>query len=151
MQKTTLRQLLLGSPLNDRESEAALAETLDKHLKGLEHLIPRVYGTDNSVEHAVREVQVVREMDSRKADQLACKRAMLLCAVAAERGVCDSFAARDDGFSLDLRTRVLPFVLPRYLKTCCQNPEAFAVLVMVLSEMWYGERLGNWPHQDSSV
>tara|TARA_Y100000389_G_scaffold10139_1_gene9479 strand:+ start:6371 stop:6586 length:216 start_codon:yes stop_codon:yes gene_type:complete len=49
----------------------------------------------------------------------------------------------------DLHSRVLPFVTPRFIGQSAQAPEAFLQLSLVLSEMWRGERLSNFPlHHD---
>ena len=41
----------------------------------------------------------------------------------------------------------LPQLL-RCIRDSCQAPDAFVVLACILSEMWAGERLGNWPLQE---
>ena len=48
-------------------------------------------------------------------------------------------------FSEDMKNRVLPFILPRYVRNSCQTPDSFVVLANVLAELWAGERLGNYP------
>ena len=74
---------------------------------------------------------------------LACKRAALLFALHTEPEVQRYFA--DEPFARDLYERVLPFLVPRFLKHSCQSPEAFVGACVVLADMWEGEPLGNWP------
>ena len=139
-----LRKLLLGTPLGDREEEQEIKEELNEHLLGLLDLIPKSYGESDACKQAVIEVGRVVEMDS-----VACKRAMLLYALYAEKEVCDYWrSSQTDGSSnlaRDLKSRVLPFTCPRFFKNSCQAPETFVLLSMVMSEMWQGETLGNWP------
>ena len=51
----------------------------------------------------------------------------------------------EPSFSEDMVQRVLPFVTPRFLRHSCQSPDAYVMACIVLSEMWCGEKLGNWP------
>ena len=48
-------------------------------------------------------------------------------------------------FAEDMKNRVLPFILPRYVRNSMQTPDSFVVLASVLAELWAGERLGNYP------
>lgn len=139
-----LRSLLLGTPLGQREGEARIEKEMDRHLKGMVKLIPQVYGNTEPCRQAVAEVKAVLQMHD-----VMCKRAMLLYGMSKEREMCDHWRSRDaDGSAAlanDLQSRVLPFVVPRFFKHSCQCPDAFVVMTMVMSEMWKGECLGNWP------
>lgn len=144
-QKVGLKELMLGSPLSIREDEEKIKEGLNKHLRGMLELIPKVYGNSEAAKQAVMEVKHVVEMDS-----IPCKRAMVLYGLFAEREICDYWSSNQaDGsaaLAKDLQSRVLPFVTPRFFKHSCQSPETFVVLSMMLAEMWGGEKLGNWPN-----
>lgn len=145
-----LRDMLLGPPLSDvRPGAARVAAALDSHLLGLVELLPAVYGDNEACRQAELEMGAVVDMDGSKRECLACKRAALLYALHTEAAVRDHWKeSRADGsaaFAHDLATRVLPFVVPRFLRHGCQAPEAFVLLTLVLAEMWEGERLGNWP------
>jgi hypothetical protein len=139
-----LREILLGTSLGSREGEARVATEIDVHLNGLIKLIPKVYGNTEACKQAVMEVNTVVDMNN-----MACKRAMLLYGIATERQMCDYWGSRQaDGsaaLAKDLHSRVLPFVVPRFFKHSCQTPDSFVVLSLVMSEMWQGEQLGNWP------
>lgn len=140
-----LRSLLLGTPLGHREGEPSIEREVDMHLKGMIELMPRVYGNTEPCKQAVVELNAVVDMKD-----MMCKRAMLLYGMSKESAMCDHWMSRDaDGSAAlanDLQGRVLPFVVPRFFKHGCQCPDTFVVMVMVVSEMWTGENLGNWPH-----
>ena len=139
-----LRSLLMGTPLGQREGEGRIEKEVDRHLKGMIELMPHVYGNTEPCRQAVMEVNAVVKMHD-----IMCKRAMLLYGMSKEREMCDHWRSRDaDGSAAlanDLHSRVLPFVVPRFFKHSCQCPDAFVVMTMVMTEMWEGESLGNWP------
>lgn len=142
-----LRDMLLGPPLG--EERPSVSAALDGHLLGLLELLPRVYGDGEACRQAVLEMGAVVDMDGSKRECVACKRAALLYALHTEAAVRDhwkdSHADGSAALAHDLATRVLPFVVPRFVRHSCQAPEAFVLLTLVLAEMWEGERLGNWP------
>lgn len=144
-----LREMLMGKPLWSAEDDASVACALDSHLLGVLELLPKVYGTDEPCRQAALELGAVVDMDGTRRECLACKRAALLFAMHAEAEVAGHWRGRrSDGsaaLARDLSARVLPFVVPRFLRHSCQAPEAFVTLVLVLAEMWEGEQLGNWP------
>ena len=151
-QTTTLRQMLTGPALNDRDQGDHYVPDIHAHLRGVQDLIPRVYGDSDACKHAAMEIGTIINMYPHRTDCVASKRAMLMCALAAEEGVKKHLAARDDGYARDMAERVLPFIKARFYKHCCQNPESFVLMALLLSEMWQGETLGNWSaHHDSSV
>jgi len=138
-----LKELLLGTPLGNREGTEQITDELDQHLIAISELIPSVYGNSSSCKHAVMELR--RVVDS---DNIDGKRALLLYSLFAEPEICQYWKNYEDGsaeLATDLRTRVLPFVVPRFFQHTCQSPDAFVTLTMVLAEMWQGEKLGNWP------
>ena len=82
--------------------------------------------------------------------EAACKRAMILFALRREPEIMHAFVEHDKRlgnpkFADDMIHRVLPFVCPRFLNDSAQCPNRFVLLCLLLSEMWAGERLGNWP------
>ena len=147
-----LRKLLLGPPLTMREKDAT-GEQLDAHLRAVAELLPRVYGNSEASQQAQMEFGKFLSMGNDQ-DGMVCKRAALLFALAREPELGQHFTAEErrqqDGtkertYTQDMRERVLPFVLSRFVRNSCQTPDAFVVLSCVLNEMWAGERLGNWP------
>lgn len=134
----------MGSPLGNREAEGVIEAEVNKHLNGLIELIPKVYGNTEPCRQAVAEVAAMAAMQD-----TMCKRAMLLYGLSKERDICEYWKSHDaDGSAAlaeDLHSRVLPFVVPRFFKHSCQSPDAFVIITMLLSEMWGGEKLGNWP------
>ena len=53
-----------------------------------------------------------------------------------------------DPLARDLHERVLPLLLPRFLRNSCQAPDAFVAGALVLAELWPDERVGNWPRAE---
>ena len=149
--------MLLGPPLAQRESDPTLT-TLDSHLEGVAQLLPKVYGDNDASCQAQMYFRRFLSMGNEH-DGVLCKRAALLFAIFKEKEVARYLAEQerlvqgDDGrptFAQDMRERVLPFIVPRYVRNSCQTPDAFVVLACVLGEMWEGEPLGNWPLQGAS-
>ena len=144
-----LRTLLMGIPLGDREEDGEMnvAAGIDGHLLALVELLPKIYGDNEPCRQAVLEVGTVVDMTATR-KCMACKRAMLLYALATEKEVCDHWKdRRSDGsadFAKDLNQRVLPFLTPRFFKHSCQSPDSFVTLAVMLAEMWQGEDLGNF-------
>ena len=144
-----------------REQDAT-GQLLDVHLEAVGELIPKVYGNSEASQQAQMEFKKYLSMEN-DTDGIVCKRAALLFALAREKEVGDHFAAEErqqqDGstgpteptYAQDLRERVLPFVLSRFVRNSCQTPDSFVVLSCVLSEMWAGERLGNWPLREGGA
>jgi hypothetical protein len=149
-----LRELIFGTALVERGMEARAAEMLNGHLLALMELLPRVYGDTAPCRQAVLEIGTVVDMPASR-ECIACKRAMLLYAIATEGEACDYWKRASDGsgeLASDLRERVLPFITPRFFKHCCQAPDQYVMLALLLSEMWQGEKLGNFPaHHDGPI
>ena len=150
--KVGLRPLLLGPPLTERSASDPTARCLTAHMSGLVGLLPQVYGESVACAQAVEEVNaLVAEPES--PDVVVCKRAALLFALHKEKEIANYFVEQErkcgqgGTFAEDMRDRVLPFLLPRFLKNSCQTPDSMLVLAMVLHEMWEGEQLGNWPRR----
>lgn len=146
-----LRPLLLGPPLSDRETDHTL-KGLESHVAGLSPFIKQVYGTSAAATQAASEMNNIAALPQGE-DEAACKRAAVLFALSKEPELLRHFSAQERvvhtegeaSFSEDMAQRVLPFVTPRFLRHSCQSPDGFVMMCLVLSEMWRGERLGNWP------
>ena len=142
--------MLLGPPLSDRETDHTL-KGLDSHVGGVCPLVDKVYGTSAAAKQAVAELAQIAALPP-GTDEAACKRAALLFALHKEDELKRYFSGQeravhagdDRSFAEDMAQRVLPFVVPRFLRHSCQTPDTFVMLCLVLSEMWRGEQLGNW-------
>ena len=146
-----LRRLLLGSDLASRDAPEQVRAELDSYLNAIAEMLPGVYGDTEPTRQAQLEIDSLVAMDSSK-ECLACKRTMLLYAIFAEPGLASHWQGADAEMAADLHNRVLPFVTPRFIGQSAQQPDAFLQLSLVLSEMWRGERLANFPpHQDRPV
>jgi hypothetical protein len=140
-----LRSALVGAPLSTRCSgwcDPTHAK-LDAHLRGVIDLLPVSYGHSTSVAQACAELSHVVLLPDTTTPNLACKRAALLFALHLEVEVQAYFS--DEPFARDMYERILPFLMPRFLKHSCQSPEAFVQACVLLADMWEGEVLGNWP------
>ena len=143
--------MLMGPPISDRATDRTVT-ALESHIKGIKALLPKVYGASEECRQAQMEFQSILSFPANR-DGAWCRRAALLFALSREKELADYFADQErkllgDGrptYAEDMRDRVLPFVLPRYLRHSCQAPDTFVVLSLVLAEMWEGEVLGNWP------
>jgi hypothetical protein len=139
-----LRALLLGPPLLSGEAGAdAVCEALDRQIDRPRALVQRVYPVD-AVDMAVatRELQYLRDLPIDGANELHCKRALLLVALHMEPEFAQRFAAGAGGaMASDLCDRVLPAILPMYFRDMCQRPDVFVRMATVLHTMWAGEDL----------
>lgn len=153
-----LRPLLMGQSLLERDADPTLT-TLDSHIEALADLLPKVYGDSEPAQQAEMEVRNLVKLSSDR-NGVICKRAALLFALLREREPVRYFAEQEGAlrtpaaagtdassptFAEDMRERVLPFIVPRYIRNSCQAPDAFVTLACVLAELWPGEPLGNWP------
>lgn len=150
-----LREVLLGAPLGSGRAGGAggaLEAVLRRHVDGLGPLLRVVYGDGVATKHAVAEMARVAALPG-GADETVCRRATLLYALHREPEVQRYFARQggaDAAFADDLVRRVLPYVVPRFVKGSFQGPGAFVLACVVLAEMWAGERLGNWPREQAA-
>lgn len=113
------------------------------HLHALSELLPHEYGDSNACEQAVLEIKRVI-----RGHNVTCKRALVLYGLAKQRAICDFWVGQDSDSSelaLDLSHRVLPFIVPRFIKTSAQRPDAFVLMTIMLIDMFGEEKLGNWP------
>ena len=160
----TLRDMLLGPPLTQRVNGSdPTLEQVDAYLEAVIELLPNVYGDTTPSRQAQMELRKFLDMGGDQ-DAAFCKRAALLFALAREKEVGNAMERcegeekekgeeEEEGekeemeveYVADMRDRVLPFLLPRFARNSCQAPDSFVTLACVLSEMWEGERLGNWP------
>lgn len=151
----------MGPPLTERQTDPANEPTLrclDSHMAGLVSLLPKIYGKTAACDQAVLEFQALAEQPLASPEAVCCKRAALLFSLRQEKEVgCyfdDQERAAGGGkgevcYAVDMRDRVLPFLLPRFVQNSCQTPDSLVVLALILSEMWKGEKLGNWPLSDN--
>jgi hypothetical protein len=146
---TGLRPLLLGPALDSREIDLTLMG-LSKHVKGLEKMVRSIYGDSVAAVDATQELEALAALGN-GAKETTCKRAALLYALYKEPEVQRYFELQEgtvgSSYAKDMAERVLPFVVPRFLKQSCQAPDAFVQLCVVLADMWPDVRLGNWPMQ----
>jgi len=141
-----LRELLLGPPLSrNRPSVNETDANITPYVQGIQAVMAQTYGTESeATREAGNEVARVANMDSSE-QGICCKRALLLFALHREPELRQYFANTEPDLTNDLVERVLPFIDPAFLKHSCQAPESYVFLAVMLSEMFAGERLGNWP------
>ncbi len=149
MSAPSLRNLLLGKPMMGRKKggEAEVAAELDAVNARVIHLLARLYDDPSNADedagkNMAAELRSVSALPS-DANGVTCRRALLVFCLAREPEVAGIFA--DAEYARDLRDRVGPFFVPSFLDNSCQRPDALVAACVVASEMWRGERLGNWP------
>jgi len=142
----TLREMLLGPPLTGtRPSVDETDAVLTQHVQGIKDVMARVYGTaSEATREAGNEVGEVASMAASE-QGICCKRALLLFALQREPELKRHFESAEPELTKDLVERVLPFIDPAFLQHSCQAPESYVFLAVLLSELFGGERLGNWP------
>ena len=147
-QEIGLRPLLMGPPLCGRDGCDETVSTIRAHLRGMCDLLPNIYGDTPASKQAKREIGEIAELKDSGAAELACMRALLLYALFKEKEVKRHFveqeAAVGTTFAKDMAERVLPLLLPCFIRHSCQAPEAFVMSCLLMSELWAGETLGNW-------
>ena len=143
-QNSHLRKLLFVCCLEstDRPYDFVCKE-LNAHLKALQRLLPSVYGQTAACKDSIRLMQLVIDMPGGSTATM-CKRALLLYAIRCEQDACTYWTQYTDGsaeLANDLATRVLPFLIPRFLQSNGKDALSFVLLASVLTEMWQGEVL----------
>ena len=148
-EKDILKRMLIGPPINAprpciEETNALLTE----YLNAIPQVMRQTYGEDTeATREAIKDCTSIANMEC-SAEGVICKRAALLFALRREPELREYFRKRDSGspgFTVDLTDRVLPFVDPEFMRHSCQAPEAYVVTTLILSQLFEGERLGNWP------
>tara|TARA_B110001452_G_scaffold164412_2_gene137145 strand:+ start:4661 stop:5164 length:504 start_codon:yes stop_codon:yes gene_type:complete len=150
--KDELRTLLFGDALNKREMRGIeeLGADLDACLRGVMVLVEEEVGDCDALHQAKLEWGRVVDMEPDHAG-IACKRAALLFALHREVAVRDEFVHTDRWLVRDLRDRVLPMTIPKFVAGMGQNPEALVMLVGTLCQLWPGEPMGIETHMHEAV
>ena len=138
-----LREMLMGNALNDERNSDLVFNALDEVILRVADFIQVVYGDDEAAENAKHEYAKITRME-RNMVGLWSRRAAVLFALSRDAEVADHLND-DDNTAVDLRDRVLPLITPLFVRHLCQRPDHYVVSALVLSEMWRGERLGNYP------
>lgn len=141
-----LQILVLGSPLSDRENDTAVASEVQTHFNALVVLFEEIYGGAESwrfLKTMLEEIQAVQNFASR----MQIQRILLLHALWLVPEATDWYVQNDStSIAHDLKTRIMPFVGPRFLKTGAQSVGRMAGLCAVLHHMWGGELLSACGH-----
>lgn len=143
-ENSKLRNLLFAGclELTDRPYKLICNE-LNAHIKATQRLLPLVYGDTNACKEAQCLMQMVVDMPEGQRATM-CKRALLLYTMRCERDVATYWTQYTDGsaeLAIDLATRVLPLLVPRFILSNGKDPYSFVLLACILSEMWQGETL----------
>lgn len=118
---------------------------LTRHVLGIQKVMAQTYGTEcEATREAGNEIGMVASK-SPSEEGILCKRALLLFALHREPELMRYFKSTEQRLTEDLVERVLPFIDPPFLSNSCQAPESYVFLSVILSEMFAGEKLGNWP------
>lgn len=139
-----LRSLILGPPLSKRsdDNNEELLNQINERIREIIVFIRRVYGDSEASRQAVLEIERILELNGDSYEELACKRALILYAIYKEQFFFEGSASTS--LAKDLGTRVCPLLCPRFFKESCQAPHSFTAMAIVMTEMWAGEKLGNY-------
>ena len=135
-----LKNLICGSSLMRSEQ---ILNDIDTHLDALERLIYRVYGEDAETKLTCKELKYIRFLSKDKRECMQCKRALLLFAMHNEMELAEHYyrtGGRDDqNLVIDLQTRILPLLMPYYVRDLCQGPDYMVNMAIIINQMWGGE------------
>lgn len=145
-ERDILKRMLMGPPINaPRPCTEEIDAMLTQHLNAIPQVLKQTYGENTEpTREAIKDCTSIANMEC-SAEGVICKRAALLFALRREPELREYFRKLDSGFTLDLTDRVLPFVDPEFMRHSCQAPEAYVATTIILSQLFEGERLGNWP------
>lgn len=132
-----LERLVFGSPVRDRDGNwDREAESLNGLMLGIADLLQTKMGDADSVKQAVYEWRGIAQLENDYFG-VACKRGALLFALYQEPDMRAHFMGKgEDEFVTELCERVLPLILPPYVKAFLQNPERLVVAASVVLSMW---------------
>ena len=150
--KDELRSLLFGGPLHKRERSDidSLGMDLDACLRGVMLLLEEEVGDTGALGQARLEWDRVIDLPADSAG-IACKRAALLFALHHEAAVREEFASSDLWLVRDLRDRILPMTIPKFVAGMAQCPDSLVLMVATLSELWPGEPMGMPTHLEKPI
>lgn len=152
-ERDVLQRMLLGAPLSARQEsvngvEPSIIETdelLTRYLNALPEVIRQSYGDESeATQEAASECRAIASLPCNPGG-ICSKRAALLFAMRREPELARYFCQRDSGFTNDMVNRILPFIDPPFLKQSCQAPDSYVFMAVIFSQLFEGERLGNWP------
>jgi len=131
-----LRELLLGPSLASEFSK----EVLDRGVQVVSDHIRRSYPIDSTDRKAIEiDLLYIASLDATTRQTAECKRAFVLFALHTDPEVAEHFEADT---CRDLQTRILPILVPLYIRGMCQRPDQFVQLARVMYTMWGGEDMG---------
>lgn len=144
-ERVGLRHIILGPPLNCRSSEMC-TEVIDAHINSMCQLILNAHGNTHVARLSCDDIRSVSGSARASDRRGVCNNALLLLGVHVEDEIARHFegtgVAVEDAFAVDMRDRVLPLLVPWYVRNMCQRPDAFVCMAAVLGTMWAGEPLG---------
>ena len=141
-----LERMLIGPPISaQRPCVDETDQLLTQYLSGLPEVLRQTYGDEtDAAREAIQDCVSIANLPPTP-EGVCCKRAALMFALRREPELREYFRQHDSGFTVDLVDRILPFLDPCFLRHSCQAPEAYVFTAVVFSQLFAGERLGNWP------
>lgn len=136
---STLRRLLMGDPLTDRDARRMreLGRELNALLEAV--IVQARHALDSCTPEAFDQLTLEwRRIIALKADYagLVSKRGAFLFAAWREPTILEHWRATDAELIDDLREWILPLVVPAFVKGMAQQPARLGVMVSVLAQMW---------------
>lgn len=136
---STLRRLLMGDPLTDRDAKRMrqLGRELNALLEAV--IVQARHALESCTPEAFDQLALEwRRIIALKADYagLVSKRGAFLFAAWREPTILEHWRATDGELIDDLREWILPLVVPAFVRGMAQQPARLGVMVAVLAEMW---------------
>ena len=140
-EKDELSAMLFGLPLSSPRDPDALRHALDDTLRAVLECLQAEVGPCHCFDQTRLEWGRIIAMPPTY-EGIACKRAALLYVLHSEAAVREHFRITDPALVADLQKRVLPLVVPGFVASMGQRPDAFVIMVTALCTMLPAEPMG---------
>lgn len=147
-EKGELHALMFGRPLLRRKDDAEQtwcpSAELDEVLTATLESLQREYkDVDDSLHQAVLEWSRLMTLDRGSYEGVACRRAAVLFAIAKHAPVAEHFRETDPELVDDLVHRIFPMLMPKFISTMAQQPDAMVLSCCVLHTLWKDVPIGS--------
>ena len=126
-------------------SDVDAKHAMDRCIVAVAHMIVHSYPIDSDDIMMLKDdVSYLRNIQPDDDYAIMCRRAFILFAIYIDPCVAARFAVGPDkslAMLSDLRDRILPLIVPRYIDQLCQHPDQLVRLATTMHFMWGGESL----------
>ena len=130
MNNNELRSMLFGTFGDD---PVKLGERLNACLRGVLNFLLREMGSGEALRQTVAEWSRIIDL-APNFEGIAAKRGAFLFACHREKSILAFFSKTDAALVYDLRTRVLPIVIPSFVANMAQTPDLLVLMTLLLVE-----------------